>query len=52
MLIPKIGIGKRLTCEPNLAEEYHSAEGLTQSIRYRRLRSRVHRDSAEELFHG
>jgi hypothetical protein len=29
----KIGTGKRLTCEPNLAEEYHSTVGFPQSIR-------------------
>jgi hypothetical protein len=33
MLTPKIGIGNRLTCEPSLAEEFHSAEGSPQSIR-------------------
>jgi hypothetical protein len=33
LLTPKIGTGKRLTCEPNLAEEHHSAEGFPQSIR-------------------
>jgi hypothetical protein len=29
LLTPKIGTGKRLTCEPNLAEEHHSAGGVT-----------------------
>jgi hypothetical protein len=29
----KIGTGKRLTCEPNLAEEHHSARGFPQRIR-------------------
>jgi hypothetical protein len=33
LLTPKIGTGKRLTCEPNLAEEHHSAGGFPQSIR-------------------
>jgi hypothetical protein len=33
LLTPKIGTGKRLPCEPNLAEEHHSAEGFPQSIR-------------------
>jgi hypothetical protein len=33
VLTPKIGTGKRLTCEPNLAEEHHSAGGFPQSIR-------------------
>jgi hypothetical protein len=33
VLTPKIGTGKRLTCEPNLAEEYHSTGGFPQSIR-------------------
>jgi hypothetical protein len=33
LLTPKIGTGKRLTREPNLAEGYHSAGGLSQSIR-------------------
>jgi hypothetical protein len=33
VLTPKIGTGKRLTCESNLAEEHHSAGGFPQSIR-------------------
>jgi hypothetical protein len=33
LLTPKIGTGNRLTCEPNLAEEYHSARGFPQIIR-------------------
>jgi hypothetical protein len=33
VLTPKIGTGNKLTCEPNLAEEYHSAGGFPQSIR-------------------
>jgi hypothetical protein len=33
LLTPKLGTGKRLTCEPNLAGEHHSARGFPQSIR-------------------
>jgi hypothetical protein len=33
LLTPKTGTGKRLTCEPNLAEGHHSARGFPQSIR-------------------
>jgi hypothetical protein len=33
LLTPKIGTRKRLTCEPNLVEECHSAGGFPQSIR-------------------
>jgi hypothetical protein len=33
VLTPKIGTGKRLTCESNLAEEHHSSGGFPQSIR-------------------
>jgi hypothetical protein len=33
VLTPKIGTGKILACEPNLAEGHHSAEGFPQSIR-------------------
>jgi hypothetical protein len=28
LLTTKIGTGKRLTCEPNLAEEHHLAGGF------------------------
>jgi hypothetical protein len=52
VLTPKIGSRKRLSCEPNLAEEHYSARGFPQSIRYRRQRSGVHRHSTGELFHG
>jgi hypothetical protein len=31
--VRQLTIGKRLTCELNLAEEHHSAEGFPQSIR-------------------
>jgi hypothetical protein len=46
VLTPKIGTGERLTCEPSLVGEYHSARCFPQNIRLKRLRSGARHHSA------